>query len=416
MSGPKGFDVALAERARVAREAAAARARCEALHLTWEASAHAMAALGGTSRRPRRRDLSALDLRELETLEQSLRTEVAHLDDSVRALRISAVRAHLAQVFEEVSASPAQDGPIAASTESPASAGSSHVRDAATPEPTAQRESERLRARLVRTLEVVAEIDEAPRAPLLKTADAISRDLSAGDVGRARLNLTNLQTETERALRQQHELDRVRRQAGDLLVRCAWMAGDEADALRGRALACATTAKFASVLEAEEDLAARLRAAGDRAYIVEQTRAALASLGYEVGAEFAETALRGESAVATRPDLDGYGLQWRFGPQPGQVFTNVVSFSWSPATSAAVATRDAEVERTTCGDIEAVRAAWHENGLGATLRHHREPGQVAVERVTGPAATTAQRRSAARHRRTTGLDARIRDAAGGGSS
>jgi hypothetical protein len=395
MSGPKGFEITLAERARVARETEAARARCRALLERRDKAATALSMLGVGHDPLATHVVGSLDLPRAVAVEQSLADEAARLEGALRDERVRAVRAHLALALEQrqqPSSPPARD----------AAYGGVEKRAVAEAPQSAQARAERMRGRLTRTLDAIAEIDAAPRAELLLRADAVTTALATADVAQVELLMLSLQTETERSLRAQRERDLVRRQAADLVVRTAWMIGPEADALRGRALACATASEFSRVRVAEETLTAAAHAADDRAYVIEHTRRALAALGYEVGEEFTEVALGGEPVVATRPDLRGYGLQWRFGPAD-QVFTNVVALGSVSDSGTGAATRGAEVEHATCGHIEAVRHAWQEEGIGATLRHHRAPGDVPIEAVPS---SSAQRIRAAQRRAAHGSQAR----------
>lgn len=383
MSGPKGFALVLAERARVAQETDAARARCVALLGRRDAAAQALESLTGTKNRPKRQMVATLDLQGARALETALSREVAEHEERLHDVRVQVVRQHLADAFAKVSAHEIVLPPLPAAptpAERRAAAEAEHRSVAI----------DRLQGRLRRVLDAVAQVDDTRRQSLAARTTRLAGYVIGGHVAQAELLLLDLQTDVEHALRDQRTRDGVRAQAADLVVRTAHVRTAEADALRGRALASVTRAELAEVRAAIDVLLAAHRAAEDRAYVIEQTRAALADLGYEVGEEFVSVALAGMGAVATRGDLTGYGLQWRFGPGPGQVFTNVVAFRASSTE------RDTEVEETTCGHIDSVRTAWRDHGVDARLGHHREPGQVAVERLAAPAKSATTRAAAGR--------------------
>ncbi len=395
MSGPKGFDAVVAARVRLARETEAARARCAALVERCEVAESTLSELTGAKQRTHRPAIGQLDLDAAQSLERELRTEVSRLEGQLHDVRVETVRRHLRAEFEELAGSglelPALGEP-AQSAPAPEAARKAH-----------EARQRKLADRIGKALELMALVDEAPRGPLTEQANQIRDRLGRGDQQHAELLLLDLHTGIEHALRAQRERDSVRTQAADLLIRTAHIAGPEADGLRGRALACTTRQELRDVLALEQQLIAADEAAQNRAYIVAQTRRALRELGYELGEEFESAALSGASVVATRPDLLGYGLQWRFGPAPKQVFTNVVAFAPTDGQ------RDIEVEELTCGDVEKVRVVWSEHGVESGVIHQRAAGVVPVERIAAPAAASGSATSRSRSRQAAARAATTKD-------
>lgn len=364
MSGPKGFELVLLERARIARETDNARAECLALLARRDAAAVALGALTKQMERPRKHVVATLDLAGARALAVTVTAEVADYESRLRDVRVQAVREHLSQAFSALGPDslelPELPGRAPAPRHTARSSGPS---------------TDRLQGRLQRAVAAMAEVDEAPRQQLTAQAEIVAGLLRDGELIPAQAAILGLQSLIDGALRAQRVRDEVRAKAADLIVRIAHVETPEADAVRARALACLTPAELAEAAEAEQVLLAAHRARQDREFVIASTRAALTELGYEVGEEFVAAALGGEGAIATSPALPGYGLQWRFVPGSNRVLTNVVAFGdGSPQ-------RDAEVEVSTCHHIDTVVRAWRDDGVEAALGHHREPGRVPVERA-----------------------------------
>lgn len=351
----------------------AARARCRALLAMIQVAETDAERLGATTE-GLRADLAEVaeraNLRDLNSLQQQLLANLEGVESAVRGARRAAVRAHLLAAHQVATTGrmtpPAQSSAVAAGERSRAAVEES----------------------LARGLERVATVDDAPRRALLALADRVRAKLAADDVAAADSALLTLQSETERAVRRQRVLERVRLEAGRLVARTSDLTGPEVDALHSRALSCRTPAELDEVVEHAHALRAADDAERDRLYVIAQTRSALRELGYEVGEEFSELAQSGAAAVIRRPDLPDHGLRIRFAPSDGRVVTNVVAFGDTSAQ------RDAEVEELTCADLALVQEEWSSRGIGSTLVSHRAAGERPVERVD--AARSRRSQSAAK--------------------
>lgn len=105
-----------------------------------------------------------------------------------------------------------------------------------------------------------------------------------------------------------------------------------------------------------------------------------------MGEAFTEAALAGQPAVITRPDLPDHGLRVQFLRGQDKLVTRVVTFAQPDST------RDVEVERTTCRHLAELESAWSERGVGATLYHQRDAGEIDVVQVRREQITATKRR------------------------
>lgn len=128
------------------------------------------------------------------------------------------------------------------------------------------------------------------------------------------------------------------------------------------------------------ELRARAIAEADRRFVVEQTAAALRTLGYAVGEEFVPEALSGR-AVVTAPEGPSYGLELDFHPQRPRLVTEVVAFTPSSA-------HDREAEEAACRNLERLSSEL-EGAVALTREQTLAPGAAPVVRLTAPATAPA---------------------------
>lgn len=132
-------------------------------------------------------------------------------------------------------------------------------------------------------------------------------------------------------------------------------------------------------VEAElERLRVRAAAEADRRFVVEQTAAALRSLGYAVGEEFVPQALRGRAVVGA-PEGPAYGLELDFHPQRPRLVTEVVAFT--PANA-----HDRKAEEAACRNLELLTAELADT-VALTREQTLAPGAAPVVRVAGAVPT-----------------------------
>jgi hypothetical protein len=360
VSGPKGYQILLERQAREAREIAALTTRCASLRAQCGETESVLVRMGGTAPADARPEELAGDLDSWTAAEQALRARLDLLREDLRHVRRRQVQAHLAEAFGRLADGVVvTDGEEAERSEAPT---------------TESRAAAQVRGSLARCLDRLADLDETRRPAMIGLADDARRLLEAGDVVAAGNVVLTLQTRSEHTLREQRLRERVAREAEDLAQRTADIVSAAADELRARAAACRTLEELEPVRELEQELRRQHERSLDHAYVVAQTRRALAGLGYEVGEDFTAAALDGREAVVLRPDLPDHGVDFRFFPSSGRVLTRVVSLA---ETSRA---RDEEVEVATCHDLDRLQELWQEEGIDSVRFHHDEPGTVAVER------------------------------------
>lgn len=371
MSGPKGYTVTVSPAVLRARAEESARARCRALLADRAAKSNLIEALDEKVAPTSVPNLDRAGLGALEDVERALIREIATLGERLTQARSAAVRRDLAARFvAESMDSLFLDVPAATSRRT------SHRADA-------------LSQSVTRTLDLLAELDEARRAPLLVLADRVQSLIAEGRTTSADSALLRLQTDVEKARRQDREAARIRAAAADIVVRLADLPSAVTEPLLVRAKACTTQADLDSLGEDEHRVRTEWEAERDRRFVIEQTRAALRDIGYEVGTDFHGLAEQGK-VVVNRPDLPDHGVEVTFTPKANRVLTQVVAYQ---ATSAQ---RDKEVEELTCADLQLLREAWRRHGVEAALYHHTEPGASPVKHVSAPA---RRRTSTAAHER-----------------
>lgn len=389
MSGPKGLGyTVLSAEERLHRDAAAGRARCDALRAALTTARYEAAALAGARPAPVSVVLPAHDdLDAIGRCEVGLRDQLAAAESDLAARRSvvwerEAGARLVALMPGSIRLPPAAPAvPLAVTAEA---SGAAREQDGAGA--TVERSLRRVIVALG-TLQDGAERGELQR----RTAHAAELLTTSGAL-EAQAAVAVLEPMVAAAVRRQRERAQVREQARELALRLAAVPGTEdmRDAL--------------AALEAPEELArwrARVSTAvaehnrvQDREFVVRQTADALRALGYEVDESFEVSALAGEATVAHRADLADHGVQFRFPTGAATMLTNVVALT--DTTPAA----DVAAEASTCRDIDALRAGWSTSGIACTVTHHQPPGAVPVERAAEHPG--ADRRGGARSRRRPG--------------
>lgn len=367
MSGPKGYNVKVAadERRRQAKIAAqnVARARCSALLGQRNDMIAEAAALGDAL--PIGEGLLVVDTMGLDDLQRTqalLERELSQLQGLVQAARATATRRSMASLLEDWVVDVSDLPRVEALLEN-----RSDTADRGT----------RVRASLDRCINRIAALDEATRPQLVERSNQVLRLLADGLTAEADLALLDLQSRTETEAKVQHARDSVQRDGAALAVVAADLPGTAGAAIRSRALACTTREELAAVAAAEVAERQRIEAEHDRAFIISQTCNALRELGYEIGAEPSVIATSG-SLVARKPDLPDHGLELSFTPNAPRMLSRVVAFADTSPT------RDAEVERITCADLEHLSDELGKRGVETERYHHSAPGEVPMKRVGPP--------------------------------
>lgn len=385
MSGPKGiaYQVQAAEEAR-RRALQAARDRCAALDGRLAAVTAQLAALTDeqlevpAASRAARTD----SVDSWQALERALTTRLHELEDQVVEEQARRVREQFAREFGSLHAialdpldtNVARRGPVTGAER----------------EQHARSEVQGSLARAVLLMQQVEDGEE--RRTLARRGERVEDALREGALSRARQHLLALQSETNRLLVAQRSRDRIRQQAENLALTLATVPGPSAEGLRTRVRSLTSAADLTTATRDAQRLLTEYAEEQDRVYVVEQTRKALIELGYEIGEEFDATSLAGQPAVVTRPDLPDHGLRLQFVRPGSRLLTRVVTFTDPDPV------RDAEVETTTCGDVEAMRQALNSHGVTAELDHHRAPGEVPMTRTASSARARKRRADRARER------------------
>lgn len=378
MSGPKGiaYQVRAAEEAR-RRAVATGRARCSALaEQVLQQASH----LGWTERQS---PLVLVRTASWETVEDPASIEAMESD----------VSALLHDIEGQVNAKYEDLARAQFTSEIAALAGvGSFDFDARPAERAPGVDVEALTARLERVGQVLTQLHDAEaRAELIQELAIAVHESDAGQVVRAQQRLLSVQTEANRRLAAERAAQTVKQQVAATVLTIAHIATPAANEVRRAARDATTFAELDEIRSKADALNLGWKREQDRAYVVAETRRAFSELGYEIGADFIDACHAGLPTVLRRPDLPDHGLRIQFSADRSRLLTRVVTFV-DPSP-----TRDAEVELTTCRDIEAVRSAWHLRGIHDEVDHHQEPGTVPVERVAGSSRERDEAHSAERN-------------------
>jgi len=389
MSGPKGIAYSVessAERER--REVGAARARCTRLRDALSSAEHEASILGAEHEpsAPGRDAPPIADLRSLGIYERGLRDALDRADAVLAQARAQVWLRQVAAGADvrkaggiRISATTGREADTAAVSVVPRALGDRRRQDSpGAREDAASSERVKLKASALRVLEQLATVtDEDVRGRLAGRARQALKLAGTADTHQARAALSMLQADTSRCIREQRAHDRLREAARELELLLAGVSGPDVELLRQRIAVVADERTLAMLeLGVNEALEAD-RVARDRAYVVEQTAAALRGLGYDIDESFEVLATAGEPALATRSDLGSHALQVRLPLSGAIVLTNVVAFGATTVRS------DVAAEEATCADVASLREAWLAKGVRTTLTHHRQPGSVPVERAEG---------------------------------
>lgn len=381
MSGPKGYEysVRAAELERQ-RAVADARARCDALRERARADAAEARSYGDESVRVAdaphiASSASAADAQAAADAYARVVRDVAQRRDAARAASVARhFAAHLPQSLGgriEIRWDAAPALPERADLTEPAVTA---VSDAA--------ETQRIATAVLEALVHVA-ADE-PRESLRTRAIEFA---SAGDV-RA---LKTLSLETHTLLREQRRRAALAAEADEIALT---LAGIESPAAAD-ARAALTRADDRSALKAAAALAQAARdeqrVIDERRFVIEQTAAALAELGYEIDEEFRTAAMAGDFAVLPKEGVTHHALQVRFAPDSARLLTNTVALS--AGTSAAA---DAAAETETCADLAVVGRRLHASGVTLEQFHAMGVGAVPIERRLDAGSARRRGRAGAR--------------------
>lgn len=371
MSGPKGYQLELARRARIARETDAARARCANLVERIQATRRSAAAIGRVlpQELPHagRGDLEGYLAQEVE-LTQLLDASEAEL---TRA-RQGAATEHLQVLW-------AGQAPLSLTIPTGSRASSARP-DAAT----GMRRAD-LAAQVTRCVDSLAELSDQLQQVFVARCQQLYGDLAIEALGVLDARLMTLKTDIENAREAGRAQTRLRRRVADLLGSLADIDPAEPELVEVREFAAGVgdAAQWHVLQDRARSLRARVESERDAAFVLDRTKAALMHLGYAVGPDLLVSAsMPGHTVIATRPDLPEHGLRIQV-LDNGKVLTRVVAFGETDPS------RDREVEEVTCQDLGRVQESWAAADLTGTLFLHHPPGEREVLRVeAGPATAT----------------------------
>lgn len=245
--------------------------------------------------------------------------------------------------------------------------------------PAADADGDEIGAALERIRPLLARVeDDDVRARLVATArSAWMRRTDEPAAARGLLQV--VRAEVQRALRAHDARAQLTARATRLADTHADVPG--AEPLRAALEEHAATIDEETLVRVEQQLAelrAKASAEADRRFVVEQTAAALRSLGYAVGEQFVPQALGGRAVVGA-PEGPSYGLELDFHPQRPRLVTEVVAFTLS-------STHDREAEEAACRNLDLL-AEQLAAEVALTREQTLEPGAAPVVRVPARAST-----------------------------
>ncbi|MDR1189596.1 MAG: hypothetical protein LBK95_19455 [Bifidobacteriaceae bacterium] len=431
MSGPKCYSYSVeSEAERLARQTRAATARCDQLAHELESANRECVANGVAIRTvPEAQDES---LEALEARAKALDTAVSQAREAVREARAAKAWASMRQAVANVGVGKlelglgARPAPALSSRRSPepvsgqsedstaAPRSSMQAADQASdrlpdrpPKQAARRESSQplgpdqrrwgqLAASVERALESASRLeDPAVRDALAAQAAAA---LEASELSVAESRRTQLVLAVGEEARRQETAARCRREAQRHILGLAHIVSAAADELRQEARAVTSPDQ----VQAIEYQAARLleaeRAREDAAFVADQTRAVLESMGYAVDAPPTAGPHQDTALFAYRDDLPDHVLTLRVDGASASVATQVI------ACGATTGRQDIDAEEATCEDLDALSGALWQRGVAAervsalgvgavplerddSLRRADAPASASVSARTGYAAT-----------------------------
>lgn len=237
---------------------------------------------------------------------------------------------------------------------------------------------ERVRLSIIRSLELVARMDDPVHRQRLATlADRALRVLEE-DRAAARGHLNVIRAEAQASLRLQSartvlvkRVEAARHDYADVVGERAEVLRDELQHVVGQADLDAIEAELTQI----RDVAT---AEADRRYVIEQAAAALRDLGYEIGEEFVPSALE-QRTVVRSPDLPGYGVELDFQKRRRRLVTEVVAYT-------ADRRGDVAAEEAFCEHLDAL-ADKLGDVVALTREQTIEPGEADVVRVSATEST-----------------------------
>ncbi|HEY5514732.1 MAG TPA: hypothetical protein VIK12_00825, partial [Pengzhenrongella sp.] len=240
---------------------------------------------------------------------------------------------------------------------------------------------EAVRASVEHAAAAVAEVTDAERAHrLVVEAQAVLQATTEAD---ARRGLAVLQAEVTAAVRTARAAAGVVRRTDEILLRLGADSSPEARELRERAGEVRDEATLEQLRRDVEQVCAHRERQADRDFVLHQALESLRSLGYTVDAEPTPAVGEGVTVLAQRRGLSSHALQLTVLPERELLLTSVVALGDSTAQ------QDAAAEQRTCGDVQELAADME--GVRTRMVHHRPPGEVPVEHLSG--AQRARRRA-----------------------
>lgn len=202
--------------------------------------------------------------------------------------------------------------------------------------------------------------------------------------------LKALSLEVHTGLREQRRRESLAAEAAEISLTLAGIHSPAAAAARAALAGAADRNALKAAAGLARGARDEHRVGEERRFVIEQTAAALAELGYEVDEEFHMTALAGGLTVLAKDGLADHGLQVRFSPDSARLLTNTVALAPSTSVSADVA-----AETETCADLVAVGSRLRDRGVSLEQFHAMDAGVVPIERRLEAEAVRRRRRARA---------------------
>ncbi len=189
------------------------------------------------------------------------------------------------------------------------------------------------------------------------------------------------------AVRTEHERAARARLRDEFVSMIARIDGPEADTIAARIDAAPSVSALEALRPMVTARIEEVERIDECRFILGQAAEVWRSLGYDIGPEFEEIALDGDTTIVPHRTWVGHALQVRFDPDTGSLATNVV------ATKDSTPVRDREIENEHCSHADAFTTELAARGISMHLVRQTPAGELPMQHVDVGTITRRHRRT-----------------------